>query len=300
MPPRGVSSTRVPSTEPTRTEEEEVNLGGSGSIPATNIGGEGTTSSQLGADPSSGDQENVDTVIEEVAKNAEAEADKIAAEETAKTATEEAAKGPAGEADKTVAEEAGKAATREAGKGPAGEEGADDQPSSPTAPAPGMYLKALHCACLDKAKSGMAAVDKAEADLEERVAQTQAWFREAQKGLKAAHNELAECKRELILKQVDVKKAQEAANEQAAKDAAARQQHQALLNSQEEELAAREEALTATLRGQDEEVEKVKELELEREELKKVVLELTRERDTANRSLADAQAAVSDKAKQLS
>ena len=42
------STTRAPSTEPTRTEEEEVNLGGSGSIPATNVGGEGTTSSQLG------------------------------------------------------------------------------------------------------------------------------------------------------------------------------------------------------------------------------------------------------------
>ena len=44
----------------------------------------------------------------------------------------------------------------------------------------------------------------------------------------------------------------------------------------------------------------MKELELEREELKKVVSELTKERDTANRSLADAQATVSDKAKLLS
>ena len=37
-----------------------------------------------------------------------------------------------------------------------------------------------------------------------------------------------------------------------------------------------------------------------REELKKVASELTKERDTANRSLADAQAAVFDKAKLLS
>ena len=98
------------------------------------------------------------------------------------------------------------------------------------------------------------------------------------------------------------------------------------MNSQEEDLAAREEALAATLRGKDEEVEKrvaqrtqeleqrhkdaldalarvhareVERLELERDGLKKVVLELTEERDTANRALADAQAVVSDKAKLL-
>ena len=47
-PPRGASPTRAPSTEPMHMEEEEENLGGSGSIPATNVGGEGTTSSQLG------------------------------------------------------------------------------------------------------------------------------------------------------------------------------------------------------------------------------------------------------------
>ena len=41
-------------------------------------------------------------------------------------------------------------------------------------------------------------------------------------------------------------------------------------------------------------------LELERDGLNKVVLELTEERDTANRALADAQAVVSDKAKLLS
>ena len=46
-------------------------------------------------------------------------------------------------------------------------------------------LQALHRASLDKAKSRMAVVDKAEADLEERVAEAQAWFRQAHKDLKA-------------------------------------------------------------------------------------------------------------------
>nr|XP_020158777.1 translation initiation factor IF-2-like [Aegilops tauschii subsp. strangulata] len=97
-------------------EEEEANLGAGGSAPATNAGGEGATSSQPGADPSSADQEDVDTVIEEVAKDAEDEANKISAEEVAKTAAEEAAKGTAGEAGKTAAKEASKGPTREAGK----------------------------------------------------------------------------------------------------------------------------------------------------------------------------------------
>ena len=61
----------------------------------------------------------------------------------------------------------------------------------------------------------------------------------------------------LIQKQADVEKAQEAAKEQAAKDEAARHQHQAQLNSQEEDLAAREEALATTLHDKDEEVKKL-------------------------------------------
>ena len=68
-------------------------------------------------DPSSADRGDIDTVIEEVARDAEAEADKIAAEEAAKTAAEEAAKGPAGEAGKAAAEEADKGPAGEAGKG---------------------------------------------------------------------------------------------------------------------------------------------------------------------------------------
>nr|XP_020192007.1 cingulin-like protein 1 [Aegilops tauschii subsp. strangulata] len=188
-------------------------------------------------------------------------------------------------------------------------------------------LQLLHRAHQDKAKSRMAAVDKAEVDFEERIAQTQVWFGESRKELRAAQGELEERKRELILKQADIEKAQEVAKDLAAKDKAARQQQKGLLDFQEEDLAAREQALAATLHGKDEEIEKivahqtqeleqshkdglnavaldhsgkVEELELERDGLKKEVLELKEERDTANHALADAQAAVSDKAKLLS
>nr|XP_045087429.1 translation initiation factor IF-2-like [Aegilops tauschii subsp. strangulata] len=272
--------------------------------------------------------EDIDTVIEEVAKDAEAEAAKITADEAAKSAAEEAAKGPTGEASEAAAGEADKAAAGEAGKGPAreseevateeaieepAEEGmADDQPSSYAAPARVVdepstnssgsqeeqllrnmsanfqRLQTLHRARQDKVKSRMAAVDKAKAD---------------------------------------IKKAQEVAKEQVAKDEADRRQQQALLDTQEEDLAAREEALASTLHGKDEEVEKlvaqrtqdleqkhkdaldalaldhtgkVEKLELEREELKKEISRLTEERDTANRALADSQVTISDKAKLLS
>ena len=60
-------------------------------------------------------------------------------------------------------------------------------------------LQALHCARLDKAKSRMAAVDKAEADLAERVAEMQAWFRQAHKELKVAQDLLAKRKHDLML-----------------------------------------------------------------------------------------------------
>ena len=68
----------------------------------------------------------------------------------------------------------------------------------------------------------MAAVDKAEADFEERIAQTQVCFGEARDELRAAQGELDERKRELILKQADIEKAQEVAKEQDARDEAAR------------------------------------------------------------------------------
>ena len=74
-------------------------------------------------------------------------------------------------------------------------------------------LQTLHRARLDKAKSRMAVVDKAEVDLEGRVAKAQAWFRQAHKGMKAAQDVLAECKLELVMKQADIKKAQELAKQ---------------------------------------------------------------------------------------
>ena len=100
-------------------------------------------------------------------------------------------------------------------------------------------------------------MDKAEADLAGCIAETQAWFRQAHVELKVAQDLLAERKQELILLKADVEKTQEVAKEQAAKDEAARHQHQAELNSQEEDLATHEEALAATLRSKDEEVEKL-------------------------------------------
>nr|XP_020172501.1 MICAL-like protein 1 [Aegilops tauschii subsp. strangulata] len=281
--------------------------------------------------PPSMDQDGIDIVIEEVARDAEAEPTKVATEEAAKSAAEEAAKGPTGEASETAAGEAGKgparksgkATTEEAAKEPAEEEVANDQSSSPAAPALDKYLKvgdhlfvrlpgtaggrapaegevfddetlataglqvvdepsvggdgsqeekllramsvnfqklqALHRARLDKAKCKMTAVDKA-----------QAWFRDAQEELKASQGELAERKCELILKQADIEKAQELAKEQELE-----QRHKEALN-----------ALALV------HVDKVKKLEPEREELKKVVLELTKEKDTANGALADAQTAL--------
>nr|XP_020186146.1 coiled-coil domain-containing protein 157-like [Aegilops tauschii subsp. strangulata] len=188
-------------------------------------------------------------------------------------------------------------------------------------------LQALHRAYQDKVKSRMALVDKAEADFEACIAETHIWFGEARDELRAAQGELDERKQELILKQADIEKAQEVAKDQAAKDEAARQQQQALLNSQEEDLVAREQPLAATLCGKDEEIGKivaqrtqeleqrhkdtldalsldhagkVEKLELEREELKKKILELTEERDTANRAPADSQVTIFDKAKLLS
>ena len=100
-------------------------------------------------------------------------------------------------------------------------------------------------------------MDKAEVDLKECVAEMQAWFCQAHDEQKVAHDLLAECKHELILKQADVEKAQEVAGEQAAKDEAAQQRHQAELNSQEEDLAAREEKLDTTLHDKDEEVKEL-------------------------------------------
>ena len=59
------------------------------------------------------------------------------------------------------------------------------------------------------------------------------------------------------MKQADIEKSWEEAREEASKAKAIRSRREAELNSQEEDLAAREATLAATLCGKDEEVEKL-------------------------------------------
>ena len=79
-------------------------------------------------------------------------------------------------------------------------------------------LQALHRARKEKVDSRMAAMDKAEADFQERVTQMRGWFFEARQDLRAAQDQLDECWSELLLKQADIETAQEEAKEKAAKD----------------------------------------------------------------------------------
>ena len=83
----------------------------------------------------------MDTVIGDVAREAAAEADKIAAEEAAKDIAEDAAEAPAGEPGEAATEEAGKVPAGEVGKAAAEEEVVDDQPSSSAASGSGKYLR---------------------------------------------------------------------------------------------------------------------------------------------------------------
>ena len=75
------------------------------------------------------------------------------------------------------------------------------------------------------------------------------------------------------------RQALEVAREQPAKDEAAQHQHQAELNSQEEDLAAREERLATTLCGKDEEVQEL-------------VVQRTRELEQRHEEALNAQAQV--------
>ena len=68
-------------------------------------------------------------------------------------------------------------------------------------------LQALHRARLDKAKSRMAVAEKAEVDLQKRVAEMQDWFRQAHEELKAAQGDLAKRDVELTMKLADIEKA---------------------------------------------------------------------------------------------
>ena len=118
-------------------------------------------------------------------------------------------------------------------------------------------------------------VEKAEVDLQKRVAETQDWFREAHKELKAAQGELAKHDVELTMKLADIEKAQETARNLAAAAEAARTQHEAALNSQEEDLAAGELS---------EANNSIKDLKLKLEGLEKVLSEAKPERGPWPRS----------------
>nr|XP_040245953.1 uncharacterized protein CG45076-like [Aegilops tauschii subsp. strangulata] len=72
----------------------------------------GSAGGQSPADPLSADREDLDTVIEDLAKNAAAEAEKIAAEEAARGAAEDAAQGPAQETAEGLAAAAEAARTQ--------------------------------------------------------------------------------------------------------------------------------------------------------------------------------------------
>ena len=76
----------------------------------------------------------------------------------------------------------------------------------------------------------MAAVDKAEADFQERVAQMKTWFDEAWEDLRASQIQLSERHQDLLLKQADFDKAQEVAKAKAAKDESDQTQHRILLD----------------------------------------------------------------------
>ena len=99
-------------------------------------------------------------------------------------------------------------------------------------------LQTLHRTRLDKANSRTAVVEKMEEDFGGRVTEAQDWFCQAQDELKAAQGKLANREVELVLKLADIEKAQETTKNLAAAAEAARTQHQAALDSQEEDLAA--------------------------------------------------------------
>ena len=66
---------------------------------------------------------------------------------------------------------------------------------------------------------------------------------------------MAKCNVELTMKMADIEKAQEKEANLAAAAEAVRNQHQAALDSQEEDLTVREAKLATALRGKDEELE---------------------------------------------
>ena len=98
-------------------------------------------------------------------------------------------------------------------------------------------------------------MDQAEVDFKARVAETQTWFHQTREEQRALQEELAKRNVELTMKMADIEKAQEKAANLAAMAEAVWNQHQATLDSQEEDLTVREAKLAAALRGKDEELE---------------------------------------------
>nr|XP_020189331.1 interactor of constitutive active ROPs 1-like [Aegilops tauschii subsp. strangulata] len=159
-----------------------------------------------------------------------------------------------------------------------------------------------------------------EEDFGGRVAEAQDWFRQAQDELKAARAELANREVELAMKLADIEKAQETAKRLADEAEAVRSHHEAALKTQEEDLAEREERLATTLRGKDEEVDKLvlqRTQELERrhqealnalaqahagkvKELEEQALKLAQEKHMLNGALTVAQGEIISKSGELS
>nr|XP_040258442.1 titin homolog [Aegilops tauschii subsp. strangulata] len=246
------------------------------------------------------DQIYIDTFIEEVIKDAEAEVTKIAAGEATKSAAEEAAKGPAGEASKAAAGEAGKAAAEEAAKEPAGEGVADDQPSSPATPAPGKYLRVG-----DDLFIRLPGMASTRAPAEGEVFNDEAL---ATAGLQVVDEPSASgdsSQEEQLLRAMSANFQKLQALHRAHQDKAIAttlrvkdEEIEKLVMQQTQELERKhKDALDALALDQADKVEK---LELEREELKKEVSKLTEDRDRANCTLADLQVTISDKTKLLS
>nr|XP_040256264.1 plectin-like [Aegilops tauschii subsp. strangulata] len=263
-PPREGSPARVSTDEPTRVEEE------------------------LLLDLPLADQMDVDATIEETAKDAAA---KVAADEAAKDVHEEAAKGSAGEVGKetgcrtggipAVGHDLFVSIPRTASTGAptegevfdeeviaaAGLKVVDELSASSSGSMEDQLLQAmssnfqklqaLHRAHKEKLDSRAAVVDVAEADFQKRIKQMQVWFAEARQELRTSQEQPSHRWDKLLLKQFDVEKAQEEAAAQAAKDDAQLRERRVLLDAQEEDLAAREEALAAKLRSKDEEFEKL-------------------------------------------
>nr|XP_020170748.1 A-kinase anchor protein 5-like [Aegilops tauschii subsp. strangulata] len=303
-----------------------------------NVGGKETTSSQLGTDPPSTDQEDIYTVIEEVAKDAEAKATKIAAGEAAKSTAEEATKGaagetgeaavgeagkgPAGESGKAAAGEANKAAAEEAAKEPAGEGAADDQPSSRAASALGKYLK-VGADLFIRLPGTADTKAPAEGEVFDDEALATAGFQVVDEPSASGGGS----QEEQLLPSRERQFPEAAGAPPCSPRQGELQDGSCGQSGSRFPGVRRSDALAATLRGKDEEIGKivaqrtqeleqkhndaldalvldqagkVEKLELEREGLKKEILELTEERDTVNRTLADLQVAISDKTKLLS